>query len=89
MKFYSFNKIILCKENKICEIRKIDDFKLLESWEHIGDEIIAMNVYIKECKEVEYAHLSLLIFFNFFSIFLVCDFDFFFCLKLFLLFIFL
>ena len=51
MKFYSFNKIILCKENKICEIRKIDDFKLLESWEHIGDEIIAMNVFIKECKE--------------------------------------
>ena len=51
MKFISDNKIILCRKNKFCEIRIINnDFKLVESWEHIGDEIIAMNVYIKENK---------------------------------------
>ena len=48
MKFYSFNKIILCKENKICEIRLLDEnFKLVETWEHLGDEIVAMNIYFK------------------------------------------
>ena len=48
MKFISLDKIILCKKNKICEIRDIyDNFNLIESWEHIGEEIIAMNFYIK------------------------------------------
>ena len=54
MKFISLNKIIICRKNKICEIWDIfDDFKLVESWEHIGEEIIAMNVYIKGKKEEE------------------------------------
>ena len=49
MKFLLNNKIILCRKNKFCEIRDIiNDFKLVESWEHIGDEIIAMNLYIKK-----------------------------------------
>ena len=48
MKFISLDKIILCKKNKICEIRDIyDNFNLIETWEHIGEEIIAMNFYIK------------------------------------------
>ena len=51
MKFLLNNKIILCRKNKFCEIRDIiNDFKLVESWEHIGDEIIAMNLYIKKDK---------------------------------------
>ena len=52
MKFISLDKIILCKKNKICEIRDIyDNFNLIETWEHIGEEIIAMNFYIKTTKE--------------------------------------
>ena len=48
MKFISLDKIILCKKNKICEIRDIYyNFNLIETWEHIGEEIIAMNFYIK------------------------------------------
>ena len=48
MKFISLDKIILCKKNKICEIRDIyDNFNLIETWEHIGEEIIAMNFYFK------------------------------------------
>ena len=52
MKFIDLNKIIICKKNKYCEIRDINaDFKLVESYEHIGDEIIAMNIYIKNSNE--------------------------------------
>ena len=51
MKFLLNNKLILCRKNKFCEIRDlINDFKLVDSWEHIGDEIIAMNLYIKKDK---------------------------------------
>ena len=47
IKFLLGDKIVLCKNQKICEIYKIDEnFFLLESWVHIGEEIIAMNVYI-------------------------------------------
>lgn len=54
MKLLFNDRIILCKNHKICEIRKIDEnFKLLESWEHDGNEIIAMNVYIEGDKENE------------------------------------
>ena len=52
MKFINKNKIIICRKNKICEIREISsNFKLCETWEHIGEEIIAMNVYIKGSKD--------------------------------------
>ena len=54
MKFISLNKIIICRKNKICEIRDInEDFKMVKTWEHVGEEIIAMNVYIKGTKEEE------------------------------------
>ena len=54
MKFINKNKIIICRKNKICEIREISSyFKLIETWEHIGEEIITMNVYIKGSKDEE------------------------------------
>ena len=54
MKFLLNDKIILCKNQKICEIYKIDEnFRLLESWEHIGNEIIAMNIYIEGTKDTK------------------------------------
>jgi hypothetical protein len=54
MKLLFNERIILCKNQKICEIRKIDEnFQLLESWEHDGNEIIAMNVYIEGNRENE------------------------------------
>ena len=56
MKFLLNDKIILCKNQKCCEIHKIDDnFRLLEAWEHNGNEIIAMNIYIEGSKESEIA----------------------------------
>lgn len=51
MKFISSDKIIICRKNNLCEIRDINNFQLLEEWTHLGDEIIAMNVYIKEIEE--------------------------------------
>ena len=54
MKFLLNDKVVLCKEHKICEIYKIDDnFRLLDSWEHNGEEIIAMNIYIEGTKDNE------------------------------------
>ena len=54
MKFIGLNRIILCKKNKICEIRDINNnFNLIETWQNIGEEIIAMNVYIKGDKDEE------------------------------------
>ena len=54
MKFLAKDKIIICRKNKFCEIRLInEEFKLIEAWEHIGDEIIAMNVYIKSSENNE------------------------------------
>ena len=55
MKFLFRDKVFLCKNQKICEIYKIDEnFFLLESWVHIGEEIIAMNVYIEGTKDNEF-----------------------------------
>ena len=52
MKFLLNNKIILCRNQKICEIYKIDEnFRLLNSWIHNGEEIIAMNIYIEGTKD--------------------------------------
>lgn len=52
MKFISNNKIIICKKNKICEICDINNnLTQVETFEHIGEEIITMNVYIKGTKE--------------------------------------
>ena len=54
MKFLLRDKVFLCKNQKICEIYKIDEnFILLESWVHNGEEIIAMNVYIEGTKDNE------------------------------------
>ena len=54
MKFLLNDKVVLCKDHKICEIYKIDDnFRLLDSWEHNGEEIIAMNIYIEGTKDNE------------------------------------
>jgi hypothetical protein len=54
MKFLLKNRIILCKNQKYCEIHKIDkNFKLINEWRHNGDEIIAMNVYIAGTKDTE------------------------------------
>lgn len=54
MKFINKKKIIICRKNKICEIREIENnFNLIETWEHIGEEIITMNVYIKGSKDEE------------------------------------
>jgi len=54
MKFYSYYKVIICKENNICELRDVNDhFKLVGTWRHIGDEIIAMNIYIRGSKVEE------------------------------------
>ena len=54
MKFLLNDKIILCKNQKICEIYKIDEnFRLLDSWIHDGNEIIAMNIYIEGTKDTE------------------------------------
>ena len=54
MKLLLDDKIVLCKNLKYCEIHLIDDnFKLLDKWEHCGNEIIAMNIYIKGAKETD------------------------------------
>ena len=51
MKLLINDKIILCKNQKICEIHKIDEnFRLLQTWIHDGNEIIAMNIYIEGTK---------------------------------------
>ena len=54
MKLLINEEIILCKNQKICEIHKIDEnFRLLKSWIHDGNEIIAMNIYIEGTREDE------------------------------------
>ena len=54
MKFLLNDKIVLCKNQKICELYKIDEnFRLLESWEHNGNEMIAMNIYIEGTKDTK------------------------------------
>ena len=54
MKFLLNDKIILCKNQRYFEIHKLDEnFGLLESWEHEGNEIISMNIYIEGSKDSE------------------------------------
>ena len=54
MKFLFNDRIILCKNQKFCEIHRIDDnFKLIDEWKHDGEEIITMNVYIAGTKDSE------------------------------------
>ena len=51
MKFVNDDKIFLVRKNKLCEIYKInDDFSLLEKWEHFGEEIISVQIYLKGSK---------------------------------------
>jgi hypothetical protein len=46
MKLLDEDRILICRKYTICQIYKIDEtFTLLEEWEHIGEEIIAVNVY--------------------------------------------
>jgi hypothetical protein len=54
MKLLLDDKIVLCKNQKYCEIHLIDEnFKLIDEWEHCGNEVIAMNIYIKGTKDTE------------------------------------
>ena len=54
MKLLLKDKVVLCKNQNICEIYKIDEnFRLLDSWVHNGEEIIAMNIYIEGTKDNE------------------------------------
>ena len=51
MKLVYNNRILLCRKNIICEIYKINDnFTLLEEWRHIGEEIIAVEIYVNGTK---------------------------------------
>ena len=51
MKFVNDDKIFLVRKNKLCEIYKInDDFSLVEKWEHFGEEIISVQIYLKGSK---------------------------------------
>jgi len=46
MKLLWNNMIFLCRKLNICEIRKIDEeFSLINSYKHIGDEVYAVDVY--------------------------------------------
>ena len=48
------NKIFLCRNNNQCEIHLMDDnFTCIQSWEHIGKDVISSFVYIKESKLTE------------------------------------
>ena len=54
MKLLLNDKIVLCKNQRYCEIHLIDtNFTLIESWEHNGNEIIAMNLYIEGTKDTD------------------------------------
>ena len=54
MKFLSDNKIFLVRKYKLCEIYKMnDEFLLLEKWEHFGEEIISVQIYLKGTKMSE------------------------------------
>ena len=48
------NKIFLCRNNNQCEIHLMDDnFTCIQSWDHIGKDVISSFVYIKESKLTE------------------------------------
>jgi hypothetical protein len=44
------NKIILVRLQNIVEIREISDFKLLRTFTNIGEEVIALDVYLNQSK---------------------------------------
>jgi len=51
MKLLYNNRIFLCRKYNQCEIHKInDDFTLMEEWKHVGEEIIAIEIYITGTK---------------------------------------
>ena len=51
MKLLYNNRIFLCRKYTQCEIHKInDDFTLIEEWKHIGEEAIAVEIYISGTK---------------------------------------
>ena len=52
MRFISQNKIFLVRKYIICEIYQIDSnsFILEETWEHIGEEILAVQIYFDGTK---------------------------------------
>ena len=53
MKFYSTDKIFLVRKYILCEIYEMyndDNFILVEKWEHIGKEIIAVQIYLEGSK---------------------------------------
>ena len=48
------NKIFVCRNNNQCEIHLINEnFTCIESWKHIGDDMISSFIYIKESKITE------------------------------------
>jgi hypothetical protein len=51
MKLLYNDRIFLCRKEIQCEIYKINDnFTLLEEWTHIGEEIIAVDIYMSGTK---------------------------------------
>lgn len=44
------NKIVLVRFQNIVEIREISDFKLLRTFTNIGEEVIAIDVYLNQSK---------------------------------------
>ena len=50
LKFIRNNKIFLVRNYNICEIRDLKTFEILESFKHIGEEVISVFVYIDETK---------------------------------------
>ena len=49
--FYKENKILLCRKDLQCEIHSLDnDFTCIESFEHIGKDIINIFIYYSESK---------------------------------------
>ena len=60
MRLLSNDKIFLCRKFTLCEIYKInenDKFILLEEWTHIGEEIIAVDIYISGTK-ISYNYIN-------------------------------
>ena len=51
MKLLDEDRIFICRKYTQCQIYKINsDFTLLEEWMHIGEEIIAVDIYINGTK---------------------------------------
>ena len=51
MRFLPGNKIFLVRNNNICEIRQINDkFSPIETWEHFGEEVVSIQIYLEGSK---------------------------------------